>query len=139
MIGEIVYKDGFSFKKIKSIDKERLYRVRCLENGEEKDSSINYDDAISLILGNISFAESRLIQKSKEKSYVKEIFEQNLKGYKLSEADDIVEDKILNKCIYGNIQREKFDNKSVYKTDSFKIIVIREHGKYITSIQVEEI
>ena len=141
MIGEIVYKDNFSFKKIKSIDKEIPYRVRCLENGEEKDSYISYEDAIELILGNISFAESRLIEKSKDESYIRGIFEQNLKGHKLSEADGIVKNKISEE-IYGDVfyyRREKFSNKDVYTTSIYKVTAINEYGRYITSIQVEEL
>lgn len=41
--------DGFTFKEIKSVNKQRPYSVRCLETLDEKDSAISCHDAAGLL------------------------------------------------------------------------------------------
>lgn len=42
-MGYMIKQDGYTFKKIESKIAEKPYRVRCIETGEEKDSSISYE------------------------------------------------------------------------------------------------
>lgn len=73
---------GYTFLKIKSNNKERPYKVRCLETSEEKDSGCSYNAAADLIVSPLVFAKKNLSQKSRNISYVKKTFENVLLGRK---------------------------------------------------------
>lgn len=141
-MGDIIKQDGYTFEKIESKIAEKPYRVRCVETGDEKDSSISYEQAIYLILTPINYYKEKLVEDSKDREYVKNVFEKFLINNKLSELNKIVENEIAGTCITGRIiaiERQLDDLNQVYFTENYKITAICEYGRLrgITSILVE--
>lgn len=134
--------EGYTFEKIN--DKGyRPYKVKCYETGEEKSSSISFEDAMNLIISSIEYGKSVLHIKSLDKSYVEGVFKETLLDKKLSEINDIVRDEIAGKKIEGEIIcyiRDEFNKSQVYTTEKYRIIVSyeRERIRVITKITVEE-
>lgn len=133
---------GYTFEKINAKG-DRPYKVRCYETGEEKNSSISFEDAMNLIISPIEYSKSVLHIKSSEKSYVEGVFKDVLLNKKLSEINDIVKDEVAGKKIEGEIifcDRDKFDKTQVYTTEIFKITAIceRKRVRIITNITIEE-
>ncbi|MBN3346145.1 hypothetical protein EXM98_02935 [Clostridium botulinum] len=141
-MGYMIKQDGYTFKKIESKIAEKPYRVRCIETGEEKDSSISYEQAICLILTPINSHREKLVEDSKDEQYVKNVFEKCLINNKLSELNEIVENQIAGTRIAGQIiaiQRQMCDLKQIYFTEHYKITAVCEYGrlKGVTSILIE--
>jgi len=133
---------GYTFEKIN--DKgNRPFKVKCYETGEEKSSSISFEDAMNLIISPIEHGKSVLHIKSLDKGYVESIFKEALLNRKLSEINDIVRDEIADKRIEGEIIcyiRDEFNKSQVYTTEKYKIIASceRERIRFITNVTVEE-
>lgn len=133
---------GFTFEKINAKG-NRPYKVKCYETGEEKSSSISFEDAMNLIISSIEHGKSVLHIKSLDKSYVESVFKAALLNKKLSEINDIIKDEIVGKKIEGDIIcyiRDEFNKSQVYTTEKYRIIASceRERVRGITSIIVEE-
>lgn len=141
-MGDTAKYEGYTFKKI--IDKgNKPYKVKCFETGEEKSSSISFEDAMNLIISPIEYGKSVLYIKSLDISYVEGVFKEALLNKKLSEINDIVRDEIAGKKIEGEIicyVRDEFDKSQVYTTEKYRIIATceRERARVITNITVEE-
>ncbi len=134
--------EGYTFEKIND-KSDRPYKVKCYETGEEKSSSISFEDAMNLIISSIEFRKSVLHKNSLDKSYIEDIFKKALLNKKLSEINSIVEYEIAGKKIEGTIiyyERNKFDESQVYETEKYKIIASCEHRRVrgITNITVED-
>ena len=128
MCDTFVYK-GYTFKKIKSTDKERPYKVKCLETSDEKDSGCSYEAVADLIASPLEFSKNILLQKSQDINYVKNIFEEVLLGNKKSDCDELVENNIANAnlidgTIYYFTDKELFAEYKIYKTTNFEIKVL---------------
>lgn len=132
-MGEVFNHNGYTFEKIKSNNKQRPFRVKCIETLEEKESGCSYEDAADLISSPLEFAKNAHILNSQDINYIQKTFEQVLIGKKKSECDYYVENDILNmNLIEGNIyyfnDTEKFAKYKIYKTEYFKIEVRFERG-----------
>lgn len=144
---EFISRYGFAFKKIKSTNSMRPYRIECIELGNQenkKDSSISYEDAIELLIQPILSKQHLLTEKSMDKEYIKKAFTADLLGKKLSEINNIVSSEIADKKINGQIcaiERAKFDMQQVYFTKYYKITVICENNmsREIIRIKVEKV
>lgn len=124
---------GHTFLKIKSNNKEKPYRVKCLETLAEKDSGCSYEAAADLIVSPMEFAQNKLKLNSKDVNYVKKIFEERLLGKKKSECDNIVKNDICySNLIDGDIfyfnDTERFAEYKLYRTNCFEIKVFFERG-----------
>lgn len=137
---------GHKFLKIKSNNKERPYRVKCLETLEEKDSGCSYEAAADLIVSPMEFAQNNLKLNSKDIDYVRKTFEERLIGKKKSECDNIVINEILNRTLIdGDIfyftDTERFAEYKIYRTNHFEIKVLFENSlsRGATKIIVKEL
>jgi len=133
---------GYTFEKI-NVKGNRPYKVKCYETGEEKSSSISFEDAMNLIISSIEYSKGVLHIKSLDKNYVEGVFKDALLNKKLSEINDIVKEEVAGKKIEGEIifyVRYKFDKTQVYTTEKFRITASceRERMRVITNITVEE-
>lgn len=142
-MGKIIEYEGYNFEVLPESNSYKPFKVKCLENGEIKDSSINHKSAMDLIITLIEASNSSLELQSKDKEYVENIFSTYLKNKKLKEANNIVETKIAGKRIYGKVTIVKSDiysKERVYLTDKFKIVARAEYRPIgISEIIVEEI
>lgn len=133
MYMENTFKQGkYTFVELKAKKGYRPYRVRCLETGEEKDSSISYADAAGLLLDTYSFADELLKSDSQNQNYIEKIFSQLL-GKKKSECTSIVKDEIalsgkIQGCITQISSAEKLEPLLEYQTKHFDISVLFENG-----------
>ncbi|NFG11311.1 hypothetical protein [Clostridium botulinum] len=144
-MSNLIKRDGLEFLILDKVNPRRPYRVSCIsnkfKNEEPKDSEISYDDAIDLLIQNIKFHEAMTADKDSYSKYIEEVFIEALKGKKLSQCNEIVENYIAGQRIKEQIianPRGKFDKEQVYTTEHFKITVICEFGKMggITKIKV---
>ncbi len=125
--------DGYSFIEIKSNNRHRPFKVRCIETTEEKDSAISYGDAAGLLINQYNFAQSIIDSNNKDESYVKKVFTDVLLGRKKSECDNLVKGEIIEKeRISGEIvsiqSQERFAEYKEYVTENFIITVLFENG-----------
>lgn len=133
---------GYNFKVIKSIDKQRPYRVRCIETNTEKDSAISYNDAAGLLITPIISTKEKLISDSKNPAYIHNVFEGVLIGKTQSESDKLVENEIADRnLIDGVITRlkdtEKFPEYIIYCTEYFRVKVIFQSRIPRKAIKIE--
>ena len=143
---EIFEYKGYSFKVIKSINKQRPYRVRCIETNTENDSALSYIDAASLLITPVISAEEKLLTNSKNADYVLNVFEKLLIGKTMLESDELVENEIVYRnLIKGNITRltntERFPEYIIYCTEYFRVKVIFQSRipRKAIKIEVEDI
>lgn len=134
--------EGYNFKVIKSINKQRPYRVHCIETNTENDSALSYIDAASLLITPIISAKEKLIADSKNPEYVRNVFEKLLIGKTQSESDELVKNEIVYRdLIDGNITRltntERFPEYIIYCTEYFKVKVIFQSRIPRKSIKIE--
>ena len=137
--------DGYTFQEIKSNNANRPFRVRCIETGEEKDGSISYNEAASLLIGEYQYTENVIKSNSKDINYVRKVFREALLGRKKSECDNLVEEEIVNggrlkECITSISSQDKFAIYKQYKTEYFYVKVLFENGimNKCTKIEVSE-
>ena len=136
---------GYTFKKVKSINTHRPYRVRCVETGDEKDGAISYEEAAQLLVAQYGFAKNMRDNACKDEKYVKEVFSNTLLGRKKSECDELVKSEIVDQGkIKGNvfsvIPDDRFAAYKEYQTEYFSIKVLFENGlmRKSTNIVVEK-
>ncbi|NFL38722.1 hypothetical protein [Clostridium botulinum] len=146
-MSDLIERDGLKFLKIDNVNPRRPYRIRCISakfsNEEPQDSEISYDDAIDLLIQNIKFHEAMTADKDSDIKYIEGVFIEALRGKKLSECNEIVENYIAGQRIKEQIianPRGEFDMEQVYITEHFKITVICEFSRMrgITKIKVDE-
>ena len=131
-MAEIKSSHGYTFKTIPHTNPQRPYRVRCMETLEEKDSALSYDDAISLLVQPMLFAQARHEFNSKDKFYIENVFS-ILKGKKKSQCDELVKSEIIDRdLVLGGVaiveETERFQKYKVYKTLYFRITILFENG-----------
>ncbi|MBQ8575243.1 MAG: hypothetical protein IJ447_04245 [Clostridia bacterium] len=143
---EIFEYKGYNFKAIKSINKQRPYRVRCIETNTENDSVLSYIDAASLLITPIISAKEKLLSDSKNAEYVHNVFEKLLIGKTQSESDELVKNEIVYRnLINGKITRltdtERFPEYIIYCTEYFRVRVIFQSRipRKAIKIEVEDI
>ena len=143
---EIFEYKGYSFKVIKSINKQRPYIVRCIVTNTENDSALSYIDAASLLITPVISAEEKLLTNSKNADYVLNVFEKLLIGKTMLESDELVENEIVYRnLIKGNITRltntERFPEYIIYCTEYFRVKVIFQSRipRKAIKIEVEDI
>lgn len=134
---------GYTFKLNTLNSNYRPYEAKCLETGLTKRSDISHDDAIGLIMGHIEYNKAMFHKQSKDKDFVKKLFFNELINKKLSQINDIVNERITGK-ISGKIialRRELYDMEQVYLTEYFKVTAKCEKGRAIgiTNILVEKV
>ena len=137
--------NGYTFREIKSTNPHRPYRVRCIETGEEKDSSISYEEAAGLLVGQYEFAKDVWDRKCKDETYVKQIFSNALLGRKKSECDEAVKTEIVEQgkikgTVLSIVSEDKFAEYKEYQTEHFLIRVLFENGliRKSTKILIEK-
>ena len=115
-----------------------------METLEEKDSALSYDDAISLLVQPMLFAQAQHELNSKDEFYIEKVFSV-LKGKKKSQCDELVESEIIDRdLVLGGVdivgETERFQKYKVYKTRYFTITVLFENGLMCgcTKITVEK-
>ena len=125
--------DKYTFKEIKSTNSYRPFRVRCVETGDEKDSSISCEDAAMLLVGQYQFAEDIWSNNCKDEKYVQQIFADALLGRKKSECDEVVEQEIVRQekikgKIFSIASEDKYALYKEYRTEHFLVRVLFENG-----------
>ncbi len=137
--------EGYSFIKVKEKNNDRPFRVKFIETGEEKDSSISHISAASLLLEQYNFSQAIIDSNNKDESYIKKVFNEVLLGRKKSECDYLVKSQIVEKeRIKGKLisiqSRERAAKNKEYLTEYFKINVMFENGltRGATNIFIEK-
>lgn len=137
---DIIKREGYTFRIIKSTNAQRPFRVQCIETGAQNDSALSYEDAVNLILGTINFAEKILDTNSKDIAYVEKVFSERLLGKKKSACDTIVDEIIDRQIIKGNIikveESVKYERKVTYLTEHFSVDVLFENSIFAGATNV---
>lgn len=128
----IFKQDKYTFEELTPKKGGRPYRVKCVETGEEKDSSISYTDAAGLLIGTYNFADEIIKSNSQNQDYIEKIFHQLL-GKKKSQCSSLVREKIapsgqIQGCITQIQSDDKLEAKLKYQTEYFDVQVLFENG-----------
>lgn len=140
-MSEIFAKDGYTFEEIKADNPERPFKVKCLQTGDTKDSSIGSIEAADLLVDIYKFHENVSLKNNKDKEYVKKVFEEVLRDRKRFECDNLVKLKIVDeRRLSGTIISIKDNSEYLkYATEQFIVKVYFNNGfrRAVTDIVVE--
>lgn len=137
--------DKYTFKEIKSTNSHRPFRVRCVETGDEKDSSISCENAATILVEQYQLAENVWDNKCKDEKYVWQVFADALLGRKKSECDEVVEQEIVGQekikgDIFSIASEDKYALYKEYRTEHFLVRVLFENGlmRKATKVLIEK-
>lgn len=126
--------EGYHFKRIKEVIADRPYRVKCIETQETKDSPYSLKDAAEMIVHSNNAMKKNLEEMaSKDRKYVKHIFEKILVGKRKCECNASIEKnmgktRLANNNIIFVCEKDGDIPRLIYKTDYFCIMVLFRYG-----------